>query len=188
LAGNFVTDKQFVEKIKSRMPDVLLLADGEASAQGGGQDETLAKVKPNPYDGMVTANGWTDNEVWAAPSFQQCVKTYEAGSGQTVVGPADLKPDANGKLVQVWEQVRDFCGDIGLFQQIATKAGPDLTNGTWRQAADSYGEIKVPDTQFASVHAGKYDANNGFRLVVFDSTYGPKGDFKPLTPVLDASK
>jgi hypothetical protein len=188
MAGNFVTDKQFVEKIKSRMPDVLLVTDGEASAQGAGQDETLSKRKPNPYDGMITANGWTDDEVWAAPSYQQCVKTYEAGSGKQVIGPADLKPDAAGKLVQVWEQVRDFCGDLGLFTQIAGKAGPDLTNDTWSQAASAYGEIKVPDTPYASVHAGKFDANDGFRLVVFDSTIGAKGDFKALTPVLDASK
>ena len=188
MAGNFVTDKQFVEKIKARMPGVLLVTDGEASAQGAGQDETLAKRTPNPYDGMITANGWTDDEVWAAPSYQQCVKTYEAASGKQVVGPADLKPDANGKLVQVWEQVRDFCGDLGLFRQVAEKAGPILTNDTWRQAASSYGEIKVPDTPFASLHAGKFDASDGFRLVVFDSTLGAKGDFKPLTPVLDASK
>jgi len=41
---------------------------------------------------------------------------------------------------------------------------------------------------FASVHTGKYDADDGFRLVAFDSTTGSKGDFKPVTPIQDASK
>ena len=54
LAGQFVASKQFVEKIKRQMPNVLLMADGFSSAQLAGQDETAAGVKPNPDDGMIT--------------------------------------------------------------------------------------------------------------------------------------
>ena len=80
-----------------------------------------------------------------------------------------------------------MCTNFGKPQQIAVKAGPNLTNDTWRQAADTIGEIQLVDP-YASIHAGKYDATDAFRLVVFDSTYGPKGGFKPLTPIEDASK
>jgi hypothetical protein len=188
LAGNYVTAKQFVEKIKAAIPDALLITDGEASAQGGGQDETTAGRKPNPYDGLVTAAGLSDHDTWLSAPIQQCVKTYQDRSGQQVVGPDELKPGPDGKLVQVWQAVRDFCGYLAMFSQIADKAGPDLTNATWTAAANSYGEMKLPSSVFASVHTGKYDADDGFRLVAFDSTIGNKGDFKPLGPIQDASK
>ena len=43
-------------------------------------------------------------------------------------------------------------------------------------------------TPFASIHAGKYDADDAFHLSAFDETIGNKGDFRPLTPIQDASK
>ena len=187
LAGQYVPAKQFVEKIRRGMPDVLLLADGADSAQGGAQDETTAGVKPNPYDGLITATGLSDHETWVSAQEQACVKTYENGSGQQVIGPDQLKPGPDGKLVQVWLAVLDFCDELGIFRQIATKAGPDLTNASWTAAADSFGEIKLV-TPFASIHAGKYDADDAFHLSAFDETIGNKGDFRPLTPIQDASK
>jgi ABC-type branched-subunit amino acid transport system substrate-binding protein len=187
LAGQYVANKQFVEKIKRGMPDVQLFVDGVDSAGTSAQDETAAGVKPNPYDGMITANGWTDDEFWASPAVQQCVKLYEAKTGQQVIAPADIKPGPDGKRVLIWVSIRDFCGDLSLFKQVATKAGPDLTNATWVNAINSFGEINV-GIPYASLHTGKYDANDSFRLVVFDSTYGARGDFRPLTAIQDASK
>ena len=187
LDGGDASGKQFVEKIKASMPGVLLLADEFPGAQQAGQDETAAGKKPNPYDGMLSATGMTDSEDWQSPRLQQCVKTYEAATGQAVVGPDQLKPGPDGIRVEVWSGVQDICNELSLFEQIAKRAGPDLTNDTWRQAADTIGEVQLIDP-YASVHAGKYDADDSFRLVVFDSTYGPKGGFKPLTPIEDASK
>jgi ABC-type branched-subunit amino acid transport system substrate-binding protein len=187
LDGTNVTATQYVETIRAQMPNVLLLADSFAPAQGAAQDETTAGKKPNPYDGMLSATGLTDSEEWQSPRLQQCVKTYEAASGQTVIGPDDLKPGPDGIRVEVWAGVQDMCNELALFEQIATRAGPDLTNDTWRQAANTIGEVQLIDP-YASIHAGKYDADDSFRLVVFDSTYGPKGGFKPLTPIDDASK
>jgi len=187
LAGTNVSGTQYVEKIKAQMPNVLLLADSFAPAEQAAQDETTAGKKPNPYDGMLSATGLTDSEEWQSPRLQQCVKTYETASGQTVVGPDDLKPGPDGLRVEVWAGVQDICNELALFEQIAKRAGPDLTNDTWRQAADTIGEIQLVDP-YASIHAGKYDGDDSFRLVVFDSTYGPKGGFKPLTPIEDASK
>ena len=187
LAGQYVPAKQFVEKIRRGMPDVLLLADGADSAQGGAQDETTAGVKPNPYDGLITATGLSDHETWVSAQEQACVKTYETGSGQQVIGPDQLQPGPDGKSVQVWLAVLDFCDELGMFRQIATKAGPDLTNATWTAAAGGFGEIKLV-TPFASIRAGKYDADNAFHLAAFDETIGKNGDFRPLTQIQDASK
>ena len=169
------------------MPDVLLLADGAESAQGGAQDETASGVKPNPYDGLLTATGPSDHDTWESAQEQACVKTYETGGGQPVIGPDQLQPGPDGQVALVWQAVHDFCDELGMFRQIATKAGPDLTNTTWAQAAGDFGEIRLV-TPFASIHAAKYDADDAFRLAAFDETLGNKGDFKPLTPIQDASK
>jgi len=187
LAGLNVSSEQFVNKIKKAMPDLLLMTDGESSAQQGGEDDTAAKMNPNPYDGMLTANGLTDLEQWQGAWLQQCVKTYQDNGGQTVIGPDKIQPGPDGKRVLVWSAVRDFCSELSMFQQIAEKAGPNLTNATWTQAVNNYGEITL-EPPFASVHTGKYDAEDAFRLVSFDPTLGPKGDFKALGPLLDASK
>ena len=137
---------------------------------------------------MLTANGLTDEEVWQSAGLQQCVRTYQAGSGQQVIGPDQLKPGPDGKIVQVWLAVQDFCDELTMFTEIAERAGPDLTNSTWTQAADNFGEIQLPETVYAPIHTGKYDADDGFRLVAFDSSLGSKGDFRALTPIEDASK
>jgi substrate-binding family protein len=187
MAGQFVANKQFVEKIKARMPGAQLLIDGVDSAGASAHDEVTAKVNPNPYDGLISSNGRTDDEDFASPALQQCVKTYEADSGQQVVAPADIKPGPDGKRALVWAAIRDMCRDLKLFKQVAEKAGPNLTNATWRSAIDSIGEINL-GLPYASLHAGKYDADDSFRLVAFDSTFGTRGDFKPLSPIQDASK
>ena len=88
----------------------------------------------------------------------------------------------------MWLAVQDFCSELTMFTQIAEKAGPDLTNSTWAGAANNLGEIQLPAAVYASIHTGKYDADDGFRLAVFDSTIGSKGDFKALTAIEDASK
>jgi hypothetical protein len=39
--------------------------------------------------------------------------------------------------------------------------------------------------KWASLHTGKYDSNDTFALVAFDSDAGTTGDWKALTPVED---
>ena len=47
----------------------------------------------------------------------------------------------------------------------------------------------MPDmaTQYASLHTGKYDADDTFRLVAFDPTAGTHGDWRGLTPIEDVA-
>ena len=40
---------------------------------------------------------------------------------------------------------------------------------------------------YGSIHAGKYDADDTFALVAFDSSIPPEGDWRYLTPVEDVS-
>lgn len=187
LAGLNVTSKQFVEKIRAAMPNVLLLADGESGTHDAAQGEVTAHKNPNPYEGIISANGPPDEDVWTTASVQTCAKIYEAASGTTVLGPNDVKPGPDGHTVQTYQAVEDFCGELDMFKQIATKAGANLTNDTWTAAVNGFGSIHLVGSTYASLHQGKYDASDGFRLVSFDSTIPPQGDWKGLSPILNAA-
>ncbi|MET1003257.1 MAG: ABC transporter substrate-binding protein [Acidimicrobiia bacterium] len=188
MAGLTVSAKQFVQKIKEAMPDVQLIFDDDSTSQQG-QDLASEGVSPNPYDGSLSTRGRTDTESWddKTPLLQQCIDTYEAATGETVIGPAELQPDENGKKQQVYIAVADFCGELVMFKAIAEKVGPELTNANWQAAVDDFGAIELVGTNIASLCAGKYAADDEFRLVEWDSSVGASGDWSALTDVQDAS-
>jgi hypothetical protein len=185
MAGLNVTSKQFVEKIKARMPALQLVTDAESGTHGAAQGEVAAHRNPNPYEGTLTAAGETADDIWKSPSVQACAKIYEAASGQTVLAPSEVKAGPDGHTTQTYQAVENFCAELGMFKQIAEKAGANLTNATWTNAVNTFGPIPLPGVTYASLGAGKYDADDGFRLVAFDSTIGPQGDWKPLSPLLN---
>jgi ABC-type branched-subunit amino acid transport system substrate-binding protein len=189
MSGLSVADRQFVDKLKQAIPTVQLIAD-DSSAGNNGQTENKpdTKATPNSYEGMLVAQGLSDPEQFATDAVQKCVKVYEAATGEKVLGPADLKPDADGNLIKVYEGIQDRCRELGLFKQIAEKAGANLTNDTWVAAVNSFGSIQVVGNKFASLTQGKYDTSDGFRLAAFDSSIAPFGDFKPLSDFVDVTK
>jgi hypothetical protein len=50
------------------------------------------------------------------------------------------------------------------------------------------GSVDLVTTKFASLHAGKYDADDGFGLVRYDPRIGSVGDWRAVTPIIDAEK
>ena len=138
---------------------------------------------------MLSGGGETAQEHFLSEGVQKCVKTYEAATGEKVIAPEDLGEGQTGegapKRIEVYIGIQDRCGELDLFKQIAEKAGPNLTNDTWTAAVNGVGKIKLNSTQFASLHEGKYDADDALRLVAFDSTIPGNGDFKPLTDLKD---
>lgn len=190
ISGLTASAGQFVEKIAAEIPDVLLITDADATVNQA-QDQVAAGKGPadNPYEGMLAATGETASERWndKPAVLEACVDTYEAATGETVIGPDDLQPDADGKLQQIYTTVTDFCGELQMFKTIAERAGANLTNETWQEAVDSFGSIELASTRIASLCAGKYAADDSSRLVEFDSTIGESGNWAPLTEVVDAS-
>ncbi len=188
ISGLGAVSKVFVQKIKASMPDVLLMTDTDSSAKGAAQDAVHAGARPNPYDGILSLTGLSDEQQFETPKVQACVKTYETASGETVVAPKDLKPDKNGKRQEVWISVRDSCSDLDFFKTIADKVGKNLNNTNWTRVVDNFGTIQLVGTSAASLGTGKYDADNNFALVAFDPTSGANGDWKALTPLRDVTK
>src|SRR5205823_5851693 len=126
------------------IPSIQLISDDSGSGNfGQTENKPDTKMTPNSYEGMLAAQGLSDAEQFATDVVQKCVKVYETATGEKVLGPADLKPDAEGNLIKVYEGIQDRCRELGLFVQIATKAGPNLTNDTWVSTVNSFGEIEV---------------------------------------------
>ena len=188
MAGLLVSDNQFVEKIKAAMPDALLITDSSATAQQA-QDQVAAGADPNPYEGMLGAEGPSASEAWADKNelYQTCVDVYEEATGTTVIGPDELTPGPDGKTEEVFIAVRDFCGELFMFKTIAERVGPELTIANWQSAVDEFGPIDIVSSNIASLCSGKYAAEDAFRLVEFDSSIGESGDWSGLTEVEDAS-
>ena len=183
MSGLLVSAKQFVEKIKAAIPGITLITDDSGTGEQA-NDEVKAGTTPNPYEGLITMAGLNDDETFALPGVQACVKAYQDATGETVVAPKDLKPGADGKTDRTFEGLEDRCNELSILKQILEKAGPNPTNDSWIAAVNGFGAIKLPTAEISSFGQGKYDAADGFRLAQFNSSIPPSGDFKPESPEL----
>jgi hypothetical protein len=187
ISGLTAVSKVFVTAIKKAMPDAVIFADGDSSAKGAAQDAVNSKTNPNPYDGLISLTGLTDQQQFELPSVQKCVGIWEKTSGTKVVAPKDLKAGKDGKRDEIWITVRDACADLDFFKQIADRVGKNLNNHNWTDTVNHFGSIPLVGSSAGTLQTGKYDANNAYALVSFDPTAGTSGDWKQLTPVSGGS-
>ncbi len=181
LTGLQSSSKQFVEKIRAAMPDVILVTD-EDSVLGYGQDETAAGKKPNPYEGILFAGGMSDAEFIKSENWTYCADIWKQRTGQEPPNRLTVIPLPGGKFNDQGRAIEDACEMVTLFTTIATKVGQFLNNENWVQTVDNYGPIvHRGGYPYASLGKGKYDIDDSFRLEEFDSSIPPKGDWKPIT-------
>jgi hypothetical protein len=186
MSGDQVTHRQFVQKIRTEIPDIVLVSDTGAFI-GYGQDEKKAGVNPNPYEGVLGAEGETGTEHDKGENWKKCSSIYETQTGKKAPVADDVIPLPGGKRDDTYGTIEDACTLVTMFTAIATKAGPTLNNDTWTRTVDTFGSIPVMNSKYGSIKAGKYDANDTFGLVAFDSSIGPKGDIRAVTPVVDVT-
>ena len=74
-----------------------------------------------------------------------------------------------------------------MLRDIGDRAGKYLNNDNWMNAVNNFGKINIMVSKYGSLHTGKYDADDTFALVQFDSSIPPEGDWKHLTPVQDVA-
>ncbi|MDQ1519608.1 MAG: hypothetical protein QOI55_681, partial [Actinomycetota bacterium] len=117
------------------------------------------------------------------PLEQHCIALFEKGTGKKVLVPG-TEPLVAGHKVELYTAQADACSELSFFATIAKKVGANLTNDTWTKTVDSFGKIESSSTRFASLHKGKYDADDAFRLVQYDETIK---DWKGLTPIKNVS-
>ena len=78
------------------------------------------------------------------------------------------------------------CNQLRMFELLATKAGPVLTHDTFRQAAESMPQFKLPLAPYASLGSGKVGADDSARLSIFVLD-GDGGFLDPLTEIMDTT-
>jgi hypothetical protein len=186
LVGAEVASKQFVERIKQAIPEMQLIAD-TTEILDGGQEEQRSHVSPNPYDGAITAEGQTGVEHTKTEHFTYCRDIWEKATGRKVPSPLAVVKLPNGKKNDIYSEVEDACLFTSFFATIAKKVGPYLNADNWVRTVDNFGPIDDTSTLYASVHKGKYDADDTYGLVAFDPTVGAAGDWRHVTPVQDVT-
>ena len=145
----------------------------------------MGHIKPNPYEGIVSADGETGAQHDQGGNWKTCAAIYEKHFRKPAPVWDTIIPGPGGKTIDVYNTIQDACTLTTEFHDIAVKAGPTLNNDSWANAVANYGKIRVMDSKYGSVHTGKYDADDTFRLVEFDSSIGAKGDWRQITPVQD---
>ena len=97
-----------------------------------------------------------------------CLAIVEAGLGHEVRSPDML---AEGEKNH-WAALQNTCKSFELFRHIATAAGPDLTNDSFRAAAEALGTFSFTGVPYASLGPGKADARDTLSLAEWDHEAG----------------
>lgn len=98
------------------------------------------------------------------PGVAACIDRFESASGETVnVSPSG--DDPVNLNVTIWS-----CQAIEIFAQVAAAAGADLTNDSFRAAAEAGLDLEVTAASPASIAAGKFDIGDSApTILVFDA-------------------
>jgi len=99
----------------------------------GGRDLT-------PLVNSVAGNTAEQLGWWEDPAIQDCIAIVEAAGEPAIFDPNTRASDEPENLVSV----AAACRDVALFVAIATAAGPELTNDSFRSAGESLGDFHVP--------------------------------------------
>lgn len=186
LAGAPVESKAFVEKVRAAFPKITIVADSTGILSGA-QDEQKAHKSPNPYTGMITAEGRTGLQHSKTAHFTMCKSIFEKHTGIKVPSPQVVIKLKDGRQNAIYGEEEDACALVTMFKLIAQRVGKNLNDTNWTATVNTFGSIDIPSTDFASLHQGKYDADDTYGLVSYDPTIGDAGDWKQLTPVKNVS-
>ena len=178
---------RFVQKLRKAMPDIQLLSDN-TQILGYGQGAKRANIDPNPYEGILAASGPLHSQYEVSDNWKYCKDIYKEQTGETAPGPDDVIPykGSKDKTIATYAVINDACQLLAMFDDIATKVGPWLNNDNWINTVNHFGHIANRGTgPYSSLGTGKYDADDNFQLVQFDSSLPPDGNFKSITGLED---
>lgn len=99
-----------------------------------------------------------------APSIE-CIELVEEGLGIDIVPPEDETDDD----LAYWGITVGLCRTFTLFELIATEAGPDLTNESFREAIGRVELPELPVYTFASLGPDKPDARDTLSVLEWDN-------------------
>ncbi|MDG2427188.1 MAG: hypothetical protein P8M16_02065, partial [Acidimicrobiales bacterium] len=145
----------------------------------------LSNVTPDMVEGAVTLTGLTEQEQLEEDEVQElCIKPFQARHPEIEVGSPNTHEDGVEKW---WRSIMSYCNNLRMFELIASKAGAKLTHDSFRGAAESMPQFKLPLAPFASLGPDKLDATDSFRLSMFVDNGTDAGVIEPLTDILDGT-
>ena len=97
-----------------------------------------------------------------------CLNIVEAGLGHEVLSP-DLLQEGEKNY---WAALQNTCKSFELFRHIAAAAGPDLTNESFRAAAEALDTFSFTGVPYASLGPGKADARDTLSLAEWNHEAG----------------
>jgi hypothetical protein len=182
LAVGLTSPAQF-PAIKAVLPDVEFLSDQVASLLQNAQ----SSADKTPWEGTISVNAQNkdDGEQFSDPRMQDCIAIFEARQPDIPVrDPGSIGTDEP----DTFSGLRNACNELEVFVRAAEAAGPNLTNESWVAGLESLGDgISLFAKTYASFGPGKYDAEDGFRLVRFSSSVGENGGFENLSDIVDTT-
>ncbi len=185
LSGDLSSSKVFVQQVKKTFPDIEFIGDN-TDVLGQAQQVQQAGVKPNPYEGVITAGGLTAKEYDASANWKYCAAIYQAATGKPAPDAEHTIKLSNGKINDVNGGISDACQVLSMFHDIGQRVGPYLNDTNWVATVDNYGAIVNRGSgPYGSLHTGKYSADDNWRLQSYDSSLGTTGLWKPITPLED---
>ncbi len=132
-------------------------------------------------DGVLTASGPTDTEVYETALYQETCNDVIAEA----VPEADLRAPTEYQVDEEnwFNSTRRACNHLALFVAIATRGGVNPTQESFKAAAESLSDFVIP-VGAASLSSTKFGARDLFRLSGFDHTVGD-GQTVPITDLID---
>jgi ABC-type branched-subunit amino acid transport system substrate-binding protein len=181
LSGNLASTKQFVEKLRARIPDVFLVSDNTDTLMQAQQEH----VKPNPYEGLITPGGLSPKESDESTNWKFCAEIYQRETGKHAEGAQEIIKTKDGKnILDEHGTISDACQLLWFFHDIGQKVGKYLNNNNWVNTVNTFGHITNRGSgDFSSIHTGKYAADDNYRLQKFDSSVGENGNWVPIGPL-----
>jgi ABC-type branched-subunit amino acid transport system substrate-binding protein len=183
LSGDLASTKQFVEKVKAEIPNMMLMADN-TDVLNQAQQLQQSGVHPNPYEGILSAGGLTPKEYDDSANWKYCAAIYQAQTHKVAPDAEHTIKTAAGKIDDINGTINDACQTLTMFHDIAQRVGTWLNNTNWVNTVDHFGHIENRGSgPYSSLHTGKYSADDNWRLQAYDSSLGNTGLWKAVTPL-----
>lgn len=132
-----------------------------------------------PIVAGVAASG-DPNQGYDSAPMKQCRAAYQNATGNVVKTPTEETKAGKSSGFAAMQQI---CSAMTIFVEAAKKAGPNLTNETWKAALESLGTIELPATPQASFAPNKPDAQDSFHLMQHDPKWKPNGPINEFIPL-----
>ena len=152
---------------KAAIPDMQLDRRHAPTCSAAARTSRRRTSTPNPYDGIITAEGRIGARALARPPhYTYCKTIYEKQTGITIPLPNVVVKLPNGKQNDIYGNAEDACSFVTMFSddRRAGRQEPEQRELD-RDGRTTSARSTVMNTDYASLHAGKYDADDTYGLV-----------------------